>query len=138
MHDKMSHPMDKSMQQCIDECHNCHSVCLHEAMNHCLETGGKHVEPSHFRLMLSCAEICETSANFMLMSSEQHREVCGVCAQVCEACAQSCEQVGEMQETVDACRRCAESCRQMAGQSTQGTQGMRMSSSSQTPSQARK
>jgi hypothetical protein len=108
------HQMSQEMQQCIDECLNCHRVCLQEAMNHCLETGGKHVEPAHFRLMINCAEICQTSANFMLSSSELHKRVCAVCAEVCEACAQSCEQVGDMQACVEACRRCAESCRRMA------------------------
>ena len=119
-------PMNQDMQQCIEACDNCHDVCLQHAMNHCLEVGGKHVEPAHFRLMISCAEICHTSADFMLMNSEQHRAVCGACAQVCEACAQSCQQLGDMQECVDACNRCAESCRKMAGQGMDG-----MSSTSQ-------
>jgi hypothetical protein len=104
----------ESMQRCIDECLRCHSVCLREAMNHCLEAGGKHVEPNHFRLMIACAEICQTSANFMLIGTDLHRRTCAVCAEVCEACARSCEQVGEMDECVQACRRCAESCREMA------------------------
>ena len=106
--------MNQQMQQCIQECLSCHSTCLQEAMNHCLEMGGKHIEPNHFRLMINCAEICQTSANFMLSGSDLHKLTCGVCAQVCEACAQSCEQVGEMDECVQACRRCAQSCQQMA------------------------
>ena len=32
-------------------------------MNHCLKTGGKHVEPDHFRLMLNCAEMPELSGS---------------------------------------------------------------------------
>ena len=77
------------MRTCIEECLRCHATCLGMAMNHCPEQGGKHVEPSHMRLMLACAEICEE-------------------------CARSCEQVGGMEECVQACRRCAESCRKMA------------------------
>jgi len=73
---------------------------MHEAMNHCLEVGGKHLEPTHFRLMINCAEICQTSANFMLSGSPYHKLTCGICAQVCEACAQSCEQIGNMDECV--------------------------------------
>jgi hypothetical protein len=106
--------MNEHMQQCIGECLSCHRICLQMAMNHCLETGGKHLEPKHFRLMMNCAEICQTSANFMLSGSELHKLTCGVCAQICDACAQSCEEVGEMDECVEACRRCADSCRQMA------------------------
>jgi len=79
-----------AMQACIEACSRCHQVCLQTAMNHCLNTGGKHVEAEHFRLMMNCAEICE-------------------------ACAASCERIGAMDECVKACRDCAESCREMAG-----------------------
>lgn len=108
------HQMSSEMQNCIDECLRCHTVCLGMAMNQCLEAGGRHVEPSHFRLMIACAEICQTAANFMLIGSELHRRICPACAEVCEECARSCEQIGDMQDCVEACRRCAESCRKMA------------------------
>jgi hypothetical protein len=110
----MAHQMSEHMRHCIDECLKCHSVCLQTAMNHCLQEGGKHTEPGHFRLMIACAEICQTSANFMLIGTDLHRRTCGVCAEVCERCAESCEQVGGMDGCVQACRRCAESCRRMA------------------------
>lgn len=111
------------MQKCIDDCIRCYQTCLQMAMNHCLEMGGKHVEPQHFRLMINCGEICRTAADFMLSSSPLHAQTCAVCAQVCQACAQSCEQVGDMDECVQACRQCAESCRKMAGGAQQGLQG---------------
>lgn len=91
----------------------CHPGC-NMAMTHCLEQGGKHVEPGHFRLMMACAEICRTSAHFMLIGTPHHKHTCRECAEICEECAQSCEQVGDMQDCVDTCRRCAESCRRMA------------------------
>jgi hypothetical protein len=103
------------MQQCIDDCLDCHRTCLYDAMNHCLETGGEHIAPAHFRLMMNCAQICQTAADFMLSASHLHARVCAACAEVCEACALSCEQVGDMDECVQVCRRCAESCRTMAG-----------------------
>lgn len=108
------HHMNAEMEQCIQNCLNCHHVCYEMALNHCLESGGKHTEPKHFRLMLNCAEICQTSANFMLSGSELHKLTCGVCAQVCEACANDCEAIGNMDECVAACRKCVESCRKMA------------------------
>lgn len=110
----MSHTMMPEMQECIQNCQQCHSSCLGMAATHCLEMGGKHVEPAHFRLMLDCAQICQTSADFMLRGSALHARTCGVCAEVCDACAESCQRIGDMQECVDACRRCAESCRGMA------------------------
>ena len=110
----MSNINSSEMQQCIDNCMHCHKTCLRMAMNHCLETGGQHTEPPHFRLMISCAEICQTSANMMLIGTELHRLTCDVCAQICEKCAEDCERIGEMEECVKACRKCAESCYSMA------------------------
>ena len=108
------HHITAKTQACIDECLKCYQACLGSAMSHCLETGGKHVEPKHMRLMIACAEICRTSAHFMLIGSDHHKHVCAECADVCTDCAKSCEQVGDMKSCVDACRRCAESCRAIA------------------------
>lgn len=102
------------LQDAIKACLNCHSTCLRTSMSYCLERGGRHVEQEHFRLMLNCAEMCQTSANFMLSDSPLQGKVCAVCAETCEACAKSCEQVGDMRECVEECRRCAKSCRSMA------------------------
>lgn len=109
--------INPEMRDCIQECQSCHAVCL-ETISHCLRMGGKHSEPDHIRLMQDCAEICQTSANFMLRGSHLHAMTCGVCAEVCEQCAQDCERVGDdemMRRCAEACRRCAESCRRMAG-----------------------
>ena len=111
----MTHTTDPQMQACIDTCTKCHQTCLHEAMNHCLESGGEHVEPDHFRLMMNCAEMCQTSANFMLSGSAFASQICGACAEICEACAESCERIGGMEECARVCRECAESCRRMSG-----------------------
>ena len=111
----MTHTTDPQMQACIDTCTKCHQTCLHEAMNHCLESGGEHVEPDHFRLMMNCAEMCQTSANFMLSGSAFASQICGACAEICEACAESCERIAGMEECARVCRECAESCRRMSG-----------------------
>lgn len=108
------HHMSAEMQQCIDNCTNCHQTCLQMAMNHCLEMGGKHTEPDHFKLMMACAEICQTSANFMLIGTPHHKHVCAECAEICEECASDCERIGDMEKCVEACRKCAGTCRQMA------------------------
>jgi|GEM_PF-143121 len=110
-------PMQSAMpgiEECIDRCLECHKVCLGEATQHCLESGGDHVAPEHFRLMITCAQICQTSADFMLAGSMLHAQVCGVCALVCEQCAMSCRQLDGMEMCAETCERCAKSCRQMA------------------------
>ena len=118
---------NSEMQRCIDACKRCHDVCLRMAMTHCLQKGGQHVEEEHFRLMLNCAEICQTAANFMLSNSSVHDVVCAACAKICDACAHSCEQIGDMDECVQTCRQCAESCEEMAR--SQNIGGQRQQSS---------
>ena len=38
----MAHLTDPKMKACVEACNQCYQMCLHEAMNHCLETGGDH------------------------------------------------------------------------------------------------
>lgn len=106
---------DPAMDSCIETCNHCHQTCLRSAMTMCLETGGKHVEPAHFRLMLNCAEMCQTATNFMLSRSSVHDVVCAACAEVCAACADSCAELDGMEACTEACRRCADECRSMGG-----------------------
>lgn len=113
--------MTAEMQSCIEECLECHRICV-ETTTHCLTMGGEHASEDHIGALLDCAEICQTSANFMLRGSHDHDEVCAVCAVVCERCAESCDAMAGdddlMRRCGEACRRCAESCRRMAGTKT--------------------
>ena len=103
------------MEHCVENCQDCHRMCS-ETVTHCLEMGGQHAEPSHIRLLLDCAQICHTSADFMIRTSDLHGEVCGVCASICERGAHECERFSEdfMRICAELCLRCAESCRMMA------------------------
>jgi hypothetical protein len=115
---EMGQQMSDDLRSCIQECQNCHNVCL-ETVSYCLQMGGEHASPAHIRLLLDCSEICQTSANFMLRMSDFHTSTCGVCAEVCERCAQDCarfENDSVMQQCAETCRRCAQSRREMASQ----------------------
>jgi hypothetical protein len=111
----MPHQVTDQMQECIDRCQSCQEVCL-ESVAHCLEMGGKHAAPDHIKLLMACAEICDTSARFMLLGSPHHTRTCEVCAEICEACAEDCDRFDDdmMKRCADVCRRCAEACREMA------------------------
>lgn len=106
--------MTQDMRDCINECLNCYAVCT-QTVDHCLSMGGRHAEPRHIRTMLDCAEICRTSAGFMLRMSEFHFETCALCADICLACADSCSKFDdrEMQRCAEVCRSCAASCQKM-------------------------
>lgn len=110
------HALTSEMQQCIENCLSCYSICTQTAQ-HCLELGGEPAEASHIRTLADCAEICQTSAGFMLRGSPLHARTCGVCAEVCHECERACRSMGDdpmMQQCADACRRCSESCERMA------------------------
>ncbi len=38
--------MNEATTRCIETCLSCYKACVSTAMNHCLEVGGKHVEPA--------------------------------------------------------------------------------------------
>lgn len=118
-HQMASTEMTKDMQGCMENCQECHALCL-RTIQHCLALGGPHAEAAHIAALMDCAEACRSSADFMLRGSAMHGAVCGVCADACRACEVSCRKLaneGLMKECADACRACAESCEQMAGTS---------------------
>ena len=106
----------EELQACIDHCLDCYQICA-ETVAYCLQKGGKHAEASHIRNLMDCAEICRTSAGFMIRGSSQHVVTCAACAEICRVCAQSCEKMTEdpqMKRCAELCRRCEDSCREMA------------------------
>ena len=112
--------LGKQIELCIEHCQQCHRICL-ETITHCLEMGRQHAKTSHIRLLLDCAEICQTAANFMFRNSDLHSIICSSCAEVCLRCADECERFGDderMKACAEACRRCAESCQLMVASTT--------------------
>ena len=110
-------PHIHTMEQCIDNCTNCHRICLETAARHFRGERTPHLEEAHVRLLLDCAEICRTSADFMIRGSDQHQHTCRACAAICNRCADECDRMGEdpyMASCAEICRRCAESCTEMA------------------------
>lgn len=109
--------MTSEMQECINNCLECHRICVATA-GHCLDMGGKHASREHQTTLLDCAQICATSADFMLRQSPMHGMVCATCAEACRRCADACERMAggdqTMQQCAEVCRRCAESCKRMA------------------------
>lgn len=104
------------MQECIEECLNCHAVCT-MTLQHCIATGGDHTEVNLIGILLDCAEICQTSANFMLRGSPYHVVTCASCAELCRACEEACRGVAgdeQLGHCGDVCASCAESCDRMA------------------------
>jgi hypothetical protein len=82
MPDPRGHYLNDDMLHCIEVCFRLPKACL-QTVPYCLQMGGHHAKPNHIRLMLDCAEVCQTSANFMLRGSDLHAYTCGrVCRSV--------------------------------------------------------
>ena len=114
----MSQHLTTDMQAGIDDCLSCHAICLSHAIGRGPDEGGRHTPPAHTRLMLDCAGICRTAADFMARGSDHHRRVCLLCEEICRACAAGCQELGDMQECVEACWRCAATCEEIAHSNT--------------------
>jgi len=109
----------KEMEECIQNCTDCHNTCTRTAI-HLIgaEADGRTAEPQHYRMLLDCAEMCATCADFMLRASEFHAYLCTVCAEICKKCQKLCAAGAATDSDEDTCAsvcaRCAESCARMS------------------------
>jgi len=115
------HHMMDEMRRCIQLCQDCHALCI-QTIGHCLKLGGRHAAPDHIRLLMDCAQMCSTTADYMARGSSLHDRTCSLCSEICRLCAEGCEQIrGDDQlvkQCAEMCRRCAESCERMAPKGT--------------------
>jgi hypothetical protein len=103
------------VHECLKDSLDCYQACT-ETTRRCLTMGGKHAEYEHLNLLMDCARICNTNADFMLRNSTYYPQTCGVTADICDECADMCDMFDDdfMKECASVCRRCTESCREMA------------------------
>ena len=109
-----SEKASSGMQECIGNCIECYQACT-TTIRKCLSLGGRHASPEHITLLLSCAKICNTSAEVMMLGTDAHTVACKACGELCAMCADECESMGdEMKDCAESCRRCQQSCEQMS------------------------
>ena len=99
------------IQQCIQDCLECHAVCKRTA-DACRKAGGEHGTDEHVNMLLDCAEICLTAVHFMQHNSPLYGYVCQATAQVTNHCAGECERMGDV-DCANACRNASWSCEQL-------------------------
>jgi hypothetical protein len=123
-HEHADHDHDHEhdeMDECIEVCLQSHVICTMTAQ-YALAQGGQLADVGTVGLLLDCAEICQTSANFMVRGSPFHTTTCAACAEVCRACAEACRAFGgdeHMEHCADVCEACAESCAAMSAGSAE-------------------
>ena len=116
MHNQAKQTRSPDIQQCIEECQQCHAICV-ETLAYCLNMGGAHAQPHHLAILLDCAELCHLSEDSIRRDSAVVLTLCAACADVCNACATECETFigdAQMKACADRCRSCATACRKMA------------------------
>ncbi len=99
------------MQQCIQDCLNCHATCMRTAEAY-KQAGGDHASKEHIYMLLDCAEMCLTAAHFMQHNSPLYGYTCQAAMQVATHCAGECDRMGDT-DCANACRICASSCEQL-------------------------
>ena len=105
-------PMSQvEMQQCIQDCLNCHRVCLDTAEKY-RQAAKEQSRQAYIYMLLDCADICLTAAHFMQHNSPLSGYTCDACAHVCAHCEGECQQAGDT-DCANACQTCAQSCGQM-------------------------
>jgi len=108
---------DDEMTKCIQLCRDCHAMCT-QTIAHCLKLGGRHATPDHIRLLADCAQMCATSADYMLRESPFHDRICRLCSDLCTQCGKDCEHVSAddqmVKQCIEMCHKCAASCERMA------------------------
>jgi hypothetical protein len=110
-------PMSKAMQDCVDACMSCHTMC-EETMSSCMSMGsGGQDRMQIMRALIDCSEMTRMCADMMMRRSPLAAEMSAMCARACEMCAQACMSMPDdpqMIRCAESCRRCAEMCRAMA------------------------
>ena len=117
MHELRQFSINAEMQECVKTCTDCHQTCIETAI-YCMQSDNRLYEAKDIRLLFDCAEVCQTSANFLLRGSDMHTYTCAVCSEICDVCAQECSRFNDdtrMQACADICRKCANSCHHTAG-----------------------
>lgn len=103
------------LQTCIEECLNCHATCT-MTVQYVLAELATEAAVDVVGVLLDCADMCHTNANFMLRGSPYNVLTATTCAELCRACAETCRESDDehMAACAEVCDRCAESCDQMA------------------------
>ncbi len=115
--------LSQEMQECIQKCLDCHNICL-KTFNDCVRQGGELREDRCIRLLISCADMCRTTASFAFRGFQLYERVCLICAEVCELCVGELDRMpgDALKACAEICSQCAECCKQIPAAPETGTQ----------------
>lgn len=98
--------LKKKLAACIVACQNCSDACLDET-----DMLPKMVEC--IRLDRDCAEMCQTTLNFISRNSNYAAEMISMCEKLCKACGDECgkHEAQHCKDCAKACKECEEACK---------------------------
>ncbi|UQA91600.1 four-helix bundle copper-binding protein [Streptomyces halobius] len=107
--------MSQQMRQCIDMCHEAHTMCG-QTMQHALAKGGPMVERQTMMALMDCADMCSMCADMCMRQSRMASEMSKMCAEACRAAADTCSRFDDpqMRTCAEMTRKCADMCEQVA------------------------
>ena len=103
--------LEPETKTCVAALQACHATCLQFATFDCMQGNYPRVGPNQFRLMLDCAELCQTAANFLIRDSDHYLRVCREALVICEDLASDCRKFPGMEAILAACDECVSACR---------------------------
>jgi len=102
--------ISEEMRQCIDATSECYTVCT--------ETLTYSSNAAHIKLLIDCAEICQTTQNTLLRASDLGIMLAAVCVEACEKVAESCRRIdtadGQLNACAEMCDHTANCCGRLA------------------------
>jgi len=105
------HVERETLARCIEECFACAQSCT-SCADACLSEDTVEELRKCIRLILDCADICDTTGRLLTRQTEYDAPTSKAqlesCREACRTCAEECERHAEMHEH---CRVCAEECR---------------------------
>ncbi len=104
--------MSDTRKNAISACQSCHLVCQEALAYHGDETGGRQLSSQHIKRLMSCIEICQTTANMLMIRAPLTDRLCEICAHICEQCATSCRAIecDSMKQCAKEAGDCAKAC----------------------------
>jgi hypothetical protein len=104
----MSERQDPRLRDAVTDCIDAYATCK-ETIAYSLEDGGELADARLIVTLLSCSDICRTTAEFIVTEADLASDSCQFCAVVCERCAARCDQWPEDEQM----RLCAEAVRRV-------------------------
>ena len=115
MGDRLLRQQSEDIQQTIEDCLDAYAIAK-ETISYSLQQGGDVARGELIVTLLTCSDVCRSTAEFIVIEAALRSSSCGFCAIVCDFAAEQCERFEDEQLTAcaEAMRNCAQSCRELA------------------------